>query len=340
MATGQFSLLTLATQKVEELTGADNWHTFKDEILLVFNADGESAKIVDGTTKKPTEAVAAADWEKKDRAAMTIIWARMHKDLNPLVKGVTSGSALYAKLKAKYEASTWSRRVTLRTAFHTVTHDTSLPVEKYVEKVTELRDQLVALGEEVSENYFKDVLLANLDPLYLPIRNTLLSQPAGESDLAAVKSVISGATYIKPDTENVKLEPEESALATRSGGGKVFASSGSGHGKSGHRNRDRAAHTSGDEGHGMDDEKGFRWCDPTHEDHCHRCGRRNHIAARCVADMPKDIKAWVLDRPGSKERSNAIHQTYVPHPSFSTHRHRPSPSFHTRPIRADYLSDD
>ncbi|KAJ7510793.1 hypothetical protein B0H11DRAFT_2215535 [Mycena galericulata] len=39
--TTPFSLLSLA-QTVEELT-SDNWHNFKDEILIVFNADGESA---------------------------------------------------------------------------------------------------------------------------------------------------------------------------------------------------------------------------------------------------------------------------------------------------------
>ncbi|KAJ7099147.1 Alpha/Beta hydrolase protein, partial [Mycena epipterygia] len=242
--TQPFSLLSLA-QTVDPLT-SDNWHTFKDEILIVFNADGESADIVNGTTKRPTEAAPAAAYDKKDKAAMTVIWARMSKEVRPLSKGITSGSKLYAALKAKYEASTWSRRVTLRTAFHQVSHDTSKPVEDYVQKVSDLRDQLIALGETVSDNYFKDVLLANLDPLYVGIRNTLLSQPKGESDLDDVKSVISGATYIVPDSGFVKVEPEESALATRSGGGgrKVFASSGSGSGKSGHHDRDCAAHTS------------------------------------------------------------------------------------------------
>jgi hypothetical protein len=213
--------------------------------------------------------------------------------------------------KKKYEAFTWSRRVTLRDAFHRVKHDISKPVEQYVQEVSDLKDQLTALGEEISNNYFKDVLLANLDPLYIGLRNTLLGQPGGESELNDIKSVISGATYIKPDGDIVKSEPEDTALATRAGGGrKVFASSGSahaGHGNSGHRVSGHAAHSSGDDGHslGMEDKNGYRWCDPTNENHCHRCGRRNHIAARCVADMPKEIKTWILDRPGAHERSNA-----------------------------------
>ncbi|KAJ6620199.1 hypothetical protein B0H10DRAFT_1946255 [Mycena sp. CBHHK59/15] len=105
----------------------------------------------------------------------------------------------------------------------------------------------------------------------------LLSQPAGESDLDAVKSVISGATYIAPDGDNVKAELEETALATRNGGRKEFKSSGSGHRKPVHH----AAHSSGDEG-------------PAH----------------CVADMPKEIKGWVLHRPGTNEWSNNIYEMY------------------------------
>ncbi|KAJ6632196.1 hypothetical protein B0H10DRAFT_1937874 [Mycena sp. CBHHK59/15] len=161
---------------------------------------------------------------------------------------------LITALKAKYEASTWSRCIILHNTFHCVSHDTSKPIEQYVQKGSDLRDQLTTLGETISDNYFKDVLLANLGPLYVGIRNMLLSQPAGESNLDTVKSVISGVTYIAPEGDNVKAELEETALATRNGGRKEFTSSGSGHRKPVHC----AAHSSsGDEGPGIDDKEGF-----------------------------------------------------------------------------------
>nr|GAT49568.1 predicted protein [Mycena chlorophos] len=333
-----FSLLTLAGS-VDELTGQANFHTWKDEILVVFNADGESADIVNGTTPIPADATEAAAWTKKDKAAMTIMWARMSKEVRAEAKGVTSGSVLYAKLKTKYEKSTWSRRVTLRTAFHNVRHDTTKPIEDYVTAVTSLRDQLEALGEKVSDNYFKDVLLANLNPLYVAVRNSLLAQPTGESDLATVKSVISGALYINDD--NIKTEPEDTALAIRNGNGstggkRAFASSGSVSGRSGNS----AAHTSGQsESHGID-KNGYRWCDPTNENHCHRCGRTNHIAARCVADMPKDIKAWVLNRLGSDERTNMVwDSSYVTRPPTPPPRPRPSSPSSRLSWRADHFED-
>jgi hypothetical protein len=78
----------------------------------------------------------------------------------------------------------------------------SKPIDHYVRAVTELKDQLIALGEVVSDLYFKNVLLANLDSSYKSIWNSLLAQPAGESNLTAVLSVILGATYIQLDIKS------------------------------------------------------------------------------------------------------------------------------------------
>ena len=45
------------------------------------------------------------------------------------------------------------------------------------------------------------------------------------------------------------------------------------------------------------EDKGYRWCDPLNEGHCHRCGRSGHIAARCIHDMPQHVKEWVMNGP-------------------------------------------
>ena len=64
----------------------------------------------------------------------------------------------------------------------------------------------------------------------------------------------------------------------------------------------------------LEDDKGFRWCDPTNEGHCHRCGRPGHIAAFCMYSMPRDIREWILARPprssySSSPSTNPKHQS-------------------------------
>ena len=48
-------------------------------------------------------------------------------------------------------------------------------------------------------------------------------------------------------------------------------------------------------GGGIKNEKGYHWCDTTNDHHCHRCGHTGHNAARCTADMPPKVKAWILN---------------------------------------------
>lgn len=204
-------------------------------------------------------------------------------------------------MKAKYESSTWSRRVTLRTAFHRVKHDPTKPIDHYVQKVMELKSQLEALGESISDNYVKDILLSNLDPAYASVRNSLLSQPSGESNLDAVKSVILSATYITLETSgDVDIaandildgmgalsisEQERAMLAKSSRGGYGRKGQGSGTSRSG----GSKAYTRSASPTVVEDEKGYRWCDPSNENCCHRYGRSGHIAARCVYDIRKKL---------------------------------------------------
>jgi hypothetical protein len=197
-----------------------------------------------------------------------------------------------------------------------------------VQAVTELKDQLVALGEVVSDLYFKDVLLANLDSSYKSIQNSLLAQPAGESDLTGVLSVISGTTYIQLDIKSaadnilesqVKQEPNDSAMAmrfSRTKGGswrdkQDKKDHSQGKGGSIHLSSKREAYFEahgGAKNSGKEDSSGRHWCDPMNENHCHRCGKQGHIAARCIHDMPPDIVKWVMAHPRSNEQPNVVNE--------------------------------
>ena len=306
------SLLTLS-QQVDPLTDS-NWHTWKEDLLMVLRADGLTAGIIDGTVARPSDPPEAGQtWDVKDSAATAIIWSRLSPSLRHLARGEKSGKVLFAKLKAKFEASTWSRRIALRSAFHRVQHDASQPVDQYIQTLRDLKGQLATLGEEISDVYFKDVLLAGLDPAYESVRNSLLSQLTAdkkEVDLDTTISMISGATYIQLNVESaadrvldsmqaVKSEPIDAALATR------FKKGNSGKGSTRDKGKSRPppSHDS-DHDHGFEDSHGHTWCSPTNEGCCHRCGRFGHIAARCYSKMPEEVESWLRDR--AKDTSNII----------------------------------
>lgn len=148
-----------------------------------------------------------------------------------------------------------------------------------------------------------------------------LTQPT-EPTLDIIRSVLSTSNTLIHPNVYIKSESGETALAIRSGKGRPDS------GRKGTHRATPGVGTGGDSG-GRDDERGYRWCDPTHDNHCHRCGRTGHIASRCVTDMPPEIKAWVLGRPsvktaGSRGRSPANETSQYVHITHGSRSHSPS----------------
>jgi hypothetical protein len=277
-------------QKVEPLSDK-NWHKWKSQVMMVFRSDG-NARLVQGSEVRPAADKAAEAWDKRDDAALAIIWACTSQDFLYLVEEETSGSACFAKLKQKFETTTFARRVELRKAFYNAEHDLSKPIEIYIQKVLDAKAQLTAMGHKIDDVEVKDVILMNLHPSYDGVKLSLITQP-NEPDLATIRSILGSSSPVI-DEPFIKSEPLETALATRfgkrgsAGRGKVGKAvrNHSGSSSESELKSRRGSHT---QPRGIEDEKGYRWCnfDPTN-DNCHRCGHKGHIAAFCmVEDAPR-----------------------------------------------------
>jgi hypothetical protein len=224
------------------------------------------------------------------------MWSRIEPKWQHLVLGETSGSVTFAKLKKQFKASNFSRRVALRKAFYGAIHDTSQPIEIYIQSVVDAKSQLKAIGVKVDDDALKDVILMNRDDSFSGIHTSLLTQPT-EPSFDTICSVLGSSTHIiHPD---IPIKPEEFAMAAKSG-----------HGDSSENWRDRSA------GGGIKDKKGYCWCDTVNNHHCHCCGHMGYNAARCTADMPPEVKARIL---GSSGNDRTMHVSGVHHSITHTH---------------------
>ena len=324
--------LSLATliSKVDPLTDK-NWYKWKNQIMMIFRMDG-SAALIAGTEPRPNDRTEAAKWDRRDSTALGLIWASTHADFHFLVEEETSGSACFAKLKTKFETTSFARRVELRKRFYSVEHDPSKPIDIYIQQILDAKGQLVAIGHKIEDVEVKDVILMNLHSSYETVKLSLLTQPT-EPSLDVIRSILNSSSPIIDAPFAIKSEPTDTALATK------FRK------KDSHRTHSTACrrNDTGSNGHGHSksvegilDDKGFRWGDVT-GDNCHRCGREGHIAALCVADMPPDIKSRILsESPTKNERSSYVRSSLTgrsrspPSPprcvSFHANSRSPSPT--------------
>lgn len=313
-------LASLAKQTL--LSGSDNYYVWKSNIsmfLLALGADWISGK---------KDSVPAAK-VNLDLQILACLYQSLDNTQQRHLVGLVTGLAAYKAIVARFETSTITRRIQARKDFYSVQHNPSCHIDEYIHDVTVARTALTTLGVDVSDTETLDVLLMNLHPDYNTIVTTILAA-SEEPKLDKVKSILSGASVSFLD---IKKEPALANAASSKHGGhhghssghrphhRSRSRSGGHHGQSSdHRSHDRSrSHSGGRSGSrsgskadgppSRHDAKGFRWCDPTNERHCHRCGRAGHIAANCIHDMPQNVKDWVMSNPSrSSAGANAAEE--------------------------------
>lgn len=321
-------------EEIDLLTDS-NWHTFSNQLLTVL-ASNDSDDIITGTVAAPSDPTELALYNRKNKLAKTYIWSRMSKEWRYLIDDKRTGSEAYSALKAKFQTSTFSRRVALRKAFSGCIHNPDEHIDIFLNAVTNAKAQLEAIGITIDDTAVKDVILGNLDDSFKDIRTSLLTQPT-EPSLDTVRSVLSTSNPLV----NVKSESIETALSAKYAKGRGGQrSGGSWRGNSGGGDRGKFEGDCEDSGGGgKKDSKGYTWCDPSNEDHCFRCGRMGHFATRCTMDMPPEIKEWIKEEsqnersmwvrphsssPSSRSCSPPFRHSPTRHVAFATHSRSPS----------------
>jgi hypothetical protein len=257
-----------------------NWFKWSKKMKVVFlGADIQG--IASGTI--PTETAAKERWDKLNMMITAYIFMAVEDDYQYLIEDLESGLDAWKKLKDHFERSTMGHRLTARKEFYEITHDSSRPISHYVKSLLAARKKLDSIGCKIDDTEFKDVLLMHLHPSYHGVRTTILAQKT-EPTLDDVKSILTSSAAA--DIVDVKDEPQEVAFLTRGCAPKAKG------------------------GSGAVDEKGFRWCDPTNDGACHRCGHLGHIAARCMYNMPQHVKDWITSSRSHSESPS-------PHVNFS-----------------------
>jgi hypothetical protein len=268
------NFITPILAKVPLLT-EENYSRWKDAMAMVILGAGAIWITDDDDATVPTTSVLL------DKQMAAIIWSVISEELQYLVLGKTSGLDAWKAVKERFQRSTLARRFKCREDFHHIEHDPSKSIDIYIHAIETARQRLKDLGCTVDDTQTLDVLLMNLHPSYHTIRTSILTAQS-EPSLSDVKGILIGSAS---SAIVIKSEPVDIAFAA---GPKRGVSKK----KSGQFSRSGTNPSSSPE-----DDKGFRWCDPTNEGHCHRCGRPGHIAARCIYDMPQVVKDWVMNPP-------------------------------------------
>lgn len=277
------------------LVSERNWFTFSRFMKMWFKGIGASY-----VTDTSVKSVPASKMDLDNSMQIHLLGTIEEDSQQPVLEADTTLDAWKGLVKL-FETSTMARRIEARRHFFNVEHDASQPITVYIQAVKDARAVLKALGCEPDDVMTADVLLMNLHSSFESVCTTICVAETEPKLASIISSLITSGS-----ATSINQESSPMAMAARVGsGGRRFGGS-SRHGSNSDNWRKKEEsdnrHRSGSPS--RIDSKGFRWCDPTHDNHCHRCGRQNHIAARCVYDMPQQVKDWVLGGPWRSEAAS------------------------------------
>lgn len=313
--------ITAALLNGIEKLNSYNWFTWKKDAKMMLMREGCWEVVAAAEGVKTTKVMPKEDdkgyesWISKEVQALSTIFFLTDSTLQYHIDECDYASTAWKKLKDEFEGNTRSRRYEIRNRFNKPVHKLDRPIEEYIQGVLQARKELQALGCSIDDTETADMIIMNLNPAFETVRTTLIARDK-EPTLIELQAILKEADRDLKKDEEVSPAGETALAARRVGGDwRRGATSGRSHGH-GHGHRDREVRKSrsredlgsgkGSSGNsrasGFKCNRGYRWCDTTNDNHCHRCGQTGHIAARCVTKMPPEVVAWIFD---STSRSNS-----------------------------------
>jgi len=259
--------IILAEAKCNE----DNFQGWKSSMSMFFSAVGATHLTTD-----PLPDSVPADLVSLDKQITFYIFATLDADVRYLMDQKKSGLEAWKAVLGHFQRSNVGRRLQARQDLYRVTHDPFKPISAYIHAVDKAVQVLKGLSVDITETEHGDVLLMNLHESFSTVRATILSSK-DEPALSSIKEVLSGSSVSAIPSLSIKQEPYDVMPAANVA-------------QSGRRIRSTPSASPS----GTVDIQGFRWCSPINEGHCFRCGRPGHVAHLCIADMPENIKDWVM----------------------------------------------
>ncbi|XP_059073229.1 uncharacterized protein LOC131874036 [Cryptomeria japonica] len=138
--------------KVEDrLDGASNFNSWKIKILVTLE-ENDLLQFVEGKDQpEPEDQEKKLQFKKNFVTAKKILINSVKDHLVPIISKMSSARDMFKTLEGMYEINNTSRALTLRQQLHNVKMDKDESVISFFMKITDLRNQLSTIGDNIAD---------------------------------------------------------------------------------------------------------------------------------------------------------------------------------------------
>ena len=141
----------LAVKAEDRLVGAENFTAWKYRIMSLF-AEHDLEDFVTGEVEEPTTATARASFKRKQAKARNIIFNSVKDNLVPIIGPLSTPKECYDALADLYEKKVHTHKRILKKQLHTLKMEKNDTVATFFSKISQIRDQLIAIGVPVEDD--------------------------------------------------------------------------------------------------------------------------------------------------------------------------------------------
>jgi hypothetical protein len=161
----------------DKLDGAANFGAWKERMILLLQ-ENELWDIVENTTTHlvvvPTDATLLAAYTKKSIKAKRFILDAIKDHLIPHLTGKTHAYEMWKSLTKLYQSTNENRKMVLREKLKSIKMTKAENVVTYLTRLTQVRDELGAMGEAIVESDLVRTALNGVSKQWVFLRRALL----------------------------------------------------------------------------------------------------------------------------------------------------------------------
>jgi hypothetical protein len=151
----------------DRLDGAANFNSWKSRLLITLE-ESDLMKFVEEVVPEPDDASEKSQWKKNDAKARKIIIYSVKDHLIPHISKLKTTKEMFDALKKLFESNNTNRAIALRHQLQNIKMTKADTVATFFMKISEIRDQLGAIGEIISDRELVMLTLNGLPNYWEP----------------------------------------------------------------------------------------------------------------------------------------------------------------------------
>jgi hypothetical protein len=150
--------MAMTLRMEDRLQGAQNFVTWKERVTMILDVN-VVLDHVDDKAATPTDAAALVTWKKGEAKAKSILLDGVKDHIIPHLTGKNSTKEMWATLNDLYQSKNENRVMVLRERLRSTKMAKGEGVIHYLTLLTQIRDEIGAVGEKTEESELVRVAL-------------------------------------------------------------------------------------------------------------------------------------------------------------------------------------